>query len=309
MARLFNAYVMVDWSAAQAPKTGKDSVWVGVLKRDIRFRPTFEAHNPPTRHAAEALLREVLADLRRRQDRALVGFDFPLGYPQGTAAALKLKTSDEVKPQAAMWDWLGKHVVDKADNTNNRFSLAARMNRLITDEARPFWGAPPRDAQRWLSSTKPVEGSEPLPQLRLAEQRTQAREGGRGKAGAKSVWQLMGAGSVGGQAIMGVPAVKRLVDELDGRAAVWPFTTGWRAPNPAELADKEVLVAEIYPALVPVKPEPGEVADRAQVRTLCEHFSDLDTAGKLAAAFAAPKDADEATVAAVEGEEGWILGV
>ena len=304
MARLFNAYVMVDWSAAQAPKTGKDSIWVGVSKRDIRFRPTFEAHNPPTRQAAEVLLREVLADLRRRQDRALVGFDFPLGYPRGTAEALKLKTSDEVTPQAAMWGYLGSHVVDKADNTNNRFSLAARMNRLITDEARPFWGAPARDAQRWLSSTKPAEAAGGLPQLRLTEQRTL----GRGKAGAKSVWQLMGAGSVGGQAIVGVPAVKRLADELGERAVAWPFGTGWRAPTAADLHGKEVMFAEIYPALIPVTPEPGEVADRAQVRSLCEHWAELDAAGKLAAVFAAPKEADEATVAAVEREEGWILG-
>ncbi len=60
---------------------------------------------------------------------------------------------------------------------------------------------------------------------------------------------------------------------------------------------------------MPVAPEPGEVLDRAQVRTLCEHFADLDAAGKLSPAFAAPKDADEAAVAAVEREEGWILGV
>ena len=85
--------------------------------------------------------------------------------------------------------------------------------------------------------------------------------------------------------------------------------TGWRAPAPAELDGREVLVAEIYPALVPAKAEPGEVIDRAQVRTLCEHFAELDSTGKLAAALTAPKDADEATVAAVEREEGWILGI
>lgn len=305
MVRLFNAYVMVDWSAAQAPKTGRDSIWIGVSKRDIRFRPTFEAHNPPTRQAAEALLREVMADLRRRQDRALVGFDFPLGYPAGTAAALKLKTGEDVSPQQAMWRYLATHVVDKPDNTNNRFSIAARMNRLITDEARPFWGAPARDAQRWLSATKPAAAAGDLPVLRETERRTLWR----GKAGAKSVWQLMGAGSVGGQALMGVPAAKRLFDELDGKALAWPFDTGWRAPTPADLDGREALLVEIYPALIPPTPEPGEVADRAQVRTLCEHFAKLDEAGKLAAAFAAPKDASPELVEAVEREEGWILGV
>jgi hypothetical protein len=30
-ARLFQAYVMVDWSAAAKPATGPDSIWVGVL--------------------------------------------------------------------------------------------------------------------------------------------------------------------------------------------------------------------------------------------------------------------------------------
>ncbi len=59
MSRLFNAYVMVNWSAAAAAKVGKDAVWIGVLKRDIRFRLTFEAFNPPTRKAGEDKLREV----------------------------------------------------------------------------------------------------------------------------------------------------------------------------------------------------------------------------------------------------------
>ncbi len=43
MPRLFSAYVIVDWSAAAKPTTGADSIWIGVLKRDVRFRLTFEA--------------------------------------------------------------------------------------------------------------------------------------------------------------------------------------------------------------------------------------------------------------------------
>ena len=53
MARLFNAYVIADWSAASKPTTGADAVWIGVLKRDVRFRLTFESHNPSTRAEAE----------------------------------------------------------------------------------------------------------------------------------------------------------------------------------------------------------------------------------------------------------------
>ena len=300
MARLFDAYVMVDWSAAAAPKLGRDSLWIGVLKRDIRFRPTFEAHNLATRREGEAKLREVLADLRRRGDRAFIGFDFALGYPEGTGALLKLADPS----WAGVWAFIAANGVERAANVNNRFQVAAKMNRLMTDEARPFWGAPAKETQRWLAATKPVGESAPTPPpLRRTERATQAQV----KGGAKSVWQLMGAGAVGGQTLTGIPAVKRLCDELDGRAAVWPFTTGWRALTAANLEGKEALIAEVYPALIPLKPEPGEVPDRAQVRALCEHAYRLDEAGKLGAAFAPPKGTDEASVAAVEREEGWIF--
>jgi hypothetical protein len=178
------------------------------------------------------------------------------------------------------------------------------MNRLMTDEARPFWGAPPKDVQRWLQPTKPAGGGETGPaQLRRTDLATQ----GLGKAGAKSVWQLMGVGAVGGQALTGIPAVKRLVDELAGKALVWPFETGRRALAPEDLADKEIAVAEVYPALFSARPEPGEVVDRAQVRATAEHFAKLDEQGKLGLAFG-PKGGAAAEDEAVEREEGWILG-
>ena len=303
MARLFGAYVMVDWSAASKPKTGKDSVWIGVLKRDVRFRLAFESFNPPTRTAAEAQLRIVLADLKRRGDKALIGFDFPLGYPEGTAAALKLKGDP---PWRAMWDFLGKEVRDKADNTNNRFQVAAKMNRLMTDEARPFWGAPANDAQRWLSSTKPAShGADLPPLLRRTEQLTK----GGGKAGAKTVWQIFGNGTVGSQAIVGIPAAKRLRDELGDRAGVWPFTTGWRALAADDVRPLDALLVEIYPSTFAAKADAGEVLDQAQVRAAAEHFAKLDDAGKLGAAFAPPKGAPGDAAEPVEREEGWILGV
>lgn len=302
MRRLFGAYVMVDWSAASKPKTGKDSVWSGMAKRDVRFRLTFEAFNPPTRVAAEAQLRAVLADLRRRGDRALVGFDFPLGFPEGTAAALKVGGE---APWRATWALLDKHVRDRADNANNRFAVANTLNRLMTGQAKPFWGAPRSEAQTWLSPLKPAPDSTLPAQFRRTELATQ----GRGKAGAKSMWQLYGAGTVGGQAIMGMPAVKRLVDELGPKAGVWPFTTGWRALEAEDLAGLEVLVVEIYPSALELKPAPGEVADQAQVRELAEHFAKLDESGRLGAAFAPPKGTTPEALAAVEREEGWILGV
>ena len=305
MARLFNAYVMVDWSAAsgEKPNLGPNSIWIGVQKRDSRFRPTFEAHNPPSRQTAEAILRNVLADLQRKGDRALVGFDFPLGYPEGTAAALKFQG----EPWAAMWKFLGSGIVDPPGKMNNRATIAARMNRLMTDGPRPFWGAPrAADATTHLSKTKPSDHNGALPEFRRAESLTRARMKAQG---AKSVWQLTGNGSVGSQALVGIPAVKRLRDELGEKAVVWPFETGWKALTEQDLAGKDAVLAEIYPATIPVTPVQGETLDAAQVRSLCEHFSRLDADGKLASAFGPGKDATEADIAAVQAEEGWILGV
>jgi hypothetical protein len=35
--------MMVDWSAAAKPASGADSIWVGVLKRNVRFQLSFDA--------------------------------------------------------------------------------------------------------------------------------------------------------------------------------------------------------------------------------------------------------------------------
>jgi hypothetical protein len=284
---------MVDWSAAAKPATGKDSIWIGVFKKDVRFRLAFEAHNPATREEAMMVLRGLFVEFKRKGERALVGFDFNFGFPAGTAKALQLKSVD----WAGVWAFLAKDLVDKPTNVNNRFAVANKMNRLMTNEARPFWGAPPKDVQTWLSATKPT--SDGAVQLRAAEK----------LAGAKSVWQLSGAGAVGGQTLTGIPRVKALADELGDKARVWPFQTGWQTLTEADLDGVDVLFAEIYPALVEATPDGKEVPDRAQVRALCDHFAKLDEQSKLGALFG-PRDHAALDInAAVEGEEGWILGV
>jgi hypothetical protein len=301
VSRLFNAYIVVDWSAAESRKTGEQSVWIGVMRRDVRFRLAYEAHNPDSRVEGEKLLRTLLADFARRGERVLLAFDFPLGFPAGTAERLQLKGD----PWSALWAFVGSNVVDKADNTNNRFAVAAKFNRLMTDEALPFWGAPARYAQRWLSSTKPAGWPGDTPELRRAEQAT-AR---LGKASAKTIWQMHGAGAVGGHALLGIAAARRLVDGLGASAAVWPFGTGWKALTPADVEPLSVLVAETYAPLFPSKPEPGEVKDATGVRSAAEALARLDETGKLGAAFAPPKGTSEEDVQAVEREEGWILGL
>ena len=297
MARLFNAYIIVDWSAAAKPNTGADSVWIGVLKRDVRFRLAFEAFNPPTRAEAEKKLNTILDDLKKRSERALLGVDFPLGFPRGFASALKLPTET---PWRAAWNQLDKMVKDKADNTNNRFGVASEINRRLTGGPFPFWGVPPKDALTTLQPKKTrAHGPGDIPEFRHAELAAK---------GSSPVWKLYYQGSVGGQAILGIPMVRRLKLARGEAMKVWPFETGWKALTEADLAGVDVVAAEVYPSLLEIKPLPGETKDLAQVRTTAEHFARLDEAGRLGAVFGPSKGVAADVVVDAEREEGWVLG-
>ncbi|HRO03422.1 MAG TPA: cobalamin biosynthesis protein CbiG [Terricaulis sp.] len=285
--RLFQAYVMVNWSAASKATTGPDSIWVGVMKRNVRFQMAFEAHNPATRAEAEKLIDAQLAELSRKSERTLVGVDFPLGFPRGTAAALKLNG----EPWRALLDFVAKEVKDKPDNTNNRFQVGAKMNRLMTGEAFPFWGAPARDTQTMLSAKRVRDHAEgDLPEFRYCEE--------AGKSAA-SMWKLYYQGSVGGQALTGMPIVKRLHEKR--AAKLWPFETGWRALSAADLEGVEAVFAEVSTAALAPK-----LKDEAQLRAVCEFFNARDEKGQLGAAFGPAKDDPRREV--VEREEGWMLG-
>jgi len=298
VARLFNAYVIVDWSAASKPTTGADSIWVGVLKRDVRFRMAFESHNPATRGEAEKLIAGILDDRAKRSERALIGFDFNLGFPRGLASGLKLPA--ETPPWLAVWNQIDRMVKDKADNTNNRFGVGSEINRRLTGGPFPFWGVPPKDALTTLQPKKTrAHGTGDIPEFRHAELAAK---------GSSPVWKLYYQGSVGGQAILGIPVVRRLKLARGEAMKVWPFETGWKALSEADLAGVDVVAAEVYPSLLKVTPQPGEAKDLAQVRAVAEHFAKLDEAGKLGATFAPAKDTAADVVLDAEREEGWVLG-
>ena len=91
----FNAYVMVDWSAASTPRLGRDSIWIATAERSSARRAGKAARrtalvNLRTRAEAAGWLEARLAALANK-GRVLAGFDFPFGYPAGTAARLGLK--------------------------------------------------------------------------------------------------------------------------------------------------------------------------------------------------------------------------
>ena len=131
MGPLFDRYVVVDWSANSTPKVGKDSIWSCVFD-PVTGRQDVVNHR--TRRAARDHLIDVLID---DPGRVLIGFDFPYGFPQGFAVAARLEGQP---PWASAWEHLVRHVRDEPDNSNNRFEVAALLNRIISDGAGPFWG-------------------------------------------------------------------------------------------------------------------------------------------------------------------------
>ena len=82
MSRLFDNYVMVDWSAAAKPATGADSIWIGILRRDVRLQLRFEAQNPSTRKAAFEAITALLGEFDKRGDRTLIGLTSPSDIQQ-----------------------------------------------------------------------------------------------------------------------------------------------------------------------------------------------------------------------------------
>lgn len=278
---MFDRVVVVDWSASSRPTRGRDSIWVADV--DV-VTGTMTTANQPTRSDACDRLEQV----GRRPGKLLLGVDFSLGYPAGTAAALGLRGI----PWRATWDLIADLVVDADDNTNNRFEVAAELNRRITGGPGPFWGCPPSRRSRHLTSHK--VSSDTLGEWRVVEQRL--RHAGHRPF---SAWQLLGAGSVGSQSLLGIARLARLVATLapSGRTVhVWPFTSG-----DTTVAAADIVIAEVWPSLYPLRDMNGRVRDEVQV---------IETARRLCARvdFAIPEASIEGVGSIVEAEEGWVLG-
>lgn len=301
MARLFDSYVMVDWSAASKPATGADSIWIGAMTPDSRLKLAFKATNPPTRARALEELTEMLTRCLKRGDRVLLGVDFPMGFPAGTSAALKLKG----EPWRAVREFLLKEMKDKPDNSNNRFALAARMNRLISEGPFPFWGCSKKDELTTLSVKKTREhGPKDIPEFRTVE--TMAMD--TKKARPQPIWKIAYAGAIGGQTMTGIPAMERLREKFPA-LKIWPFDVPLAKLDSEGLGDTRIVIAEVLTTLNSTNQQASEIRDEAQVRMLCEALSERDASGKLGAMFAGGAKLTEAQKAAVTSEEGWILGI
>jgi len=286
MPALFDHYVIVDWSAANQPRTGRDSIWI------CHKGPHGETcDNPATRYGAKHRLAEILASIGPRE-RVVVGFDFPFGYPRGFAARLGLSGT----PWRSVWDEIARLVEDGNDNRNNRFAVGAELNRRVSGGRFPFWGCPAGFAHDFLG---PVHhrghAAETLAEKRLID---------CWMVGAQPCWKLAYTGSVGSQVLTGLPVVRALLADprWTGRARVWPFETGLSLPE-----DVGIVFAEVWPSWWKACGKLGPPNDKAQVRTVASIFAARDRTGELGAWFSPPFDpAEEERVVT---EEAWTLGV
>jgi len=266
----FDTVAVVDWSATNGPSPAResaDAIWIGTATatgtetRYLRTRAEAEAHLSALIDAEQAAGR-----------RLLIGFDFPLGYPAGFAAALT------GSPDAsALRGWLADRIEDTA-NRNNRFAVADAINARFGNA--PFWGRPRSLSLPHLPETKPATC--PFPDRRATETAVPR---------AQTLWKLYTTGSVGSQALTGLPVIHRL--SRRPRTAIWPFDG---------ITAARTVLAEVYPSLLaPLVAQAGGIRDRAQVALLATALLRLSQRNALKPLLT-PPDLPQIK------EEGWILG-
>jgi precorrin-8X/cobalt-precorrin-8 methylmutase len=287
---LFDAYLIVDWSANNSPKWGRDSIWIAIADlTGVRW-----VENLPTRHQAMQRVRDVIEDILSTGKRLFTGFDFAFGYPAGAARII-----GGANDWRSVWARLEALITDDAENRSNAFEVAGGLNAkfAVSKDVKPFWGHPHQHAGCYenLAPRKDKSAFRSVSEFRQVESNAK---------GAKSLWQLCYNGAVGKQSLLGIAHLERLRQDpaLSGRLSVWPFESRFAGD-----LSKPVLISEIYPSLFSPTAKEGEILDAAQVRTLAGHFSVLDGRDALTPLLAAPELASD-DLAAVLREEGWIVG-
>ena len=313
-ARLFDAYIFIDWSATNGRATGpgQDQLWLGELQAGNQPSDAwFASRQDCARHVEERLLHHVAAG-----HRVLIGFDFAYGYPAGFADGAGLPSP--AGKWRAVWTALAALLHDDDQNRSNRFEVASALNAMLTPTGAavapgPFWNTPRPGPM--LTANSPVfpfaaRGGALLPALRLSEQHLQ-------QVGLRphSVFKLFTPGSVGSQVLTGVPVVHRIRHHplLRDVSLVWPFETGFD-DKVMVVRRPFVLHAEIWPGVVQqradalIAADPQLIKDQAQVRAMCHWAEEEDAAGTLGQQFATPAGMPLENQERCVNEEGWILG-
>ncbi len=280
----FELVVAVDWSARSMPspkRPSADACWLAWARGDERRGKRPEPEYFRTRRECEARLVELLDAC---DGAALVGFDFPLGYP------LAADGSEVLPVGRSLYAMLDEVIEDDENNANNRFAVAERLNREIAERFSsrhgPFWGCPTsyECSNGLLSPTRRVV--EGVPEFRSVERLVRSTR----RLAIQSAWKLYTTGSVGSQALLGLPVVHRLLQRYGERSRAWPF----------EAIDRKdtVVVAEIWPSLFDAGEVQHAIKDARQVVATRDAMMD---------------DAGVGATLGVSGQaarrEGWILGV
>lgn len=242
------------------------------VARNDRVTCSYHRTRADVTAALEQLFRQALI----AGHRVLAGFDFPFGYPKGFAWAITGTDS-----ALAVWQYISDVIEDHEDNTNNRFHVARQLNARFPGLG-PFWGCPANIADDVL----PARGS-----LRHHHGMTERRQIEALVPRAQPCWKLYTTGSVGSQALLGIPRLQYLRACFGASISVSPF----EPPN------TPIVLAEVFPSLlasvIADLQEPDEIKDRAQVRILAQVLSRL------------PADVVTRLLSEGDAEEGWIFGV
>ncbi|WP_425410282.1 cobalamin biosynthesis protein CbiG [Hyphococcus sp.] len=285
---LFDVYIIVDWSAANSPKRGKDSIWIASAERRGEDVNMLGLENPATRHEAITFLENIIRTRIALGERVFAGFDFPFGYPKGAAKKITGAAS-----WRAIWRRFHIEIEDSQNNRSNRFHVANMLNAEVF-RSPVYWGRPHQHRYSHLPSKKDPSTAREAMEFRLTE---------RAQPPSKSVWQLAYNGAVGSQAMLGMAWMEEMRRRFGEAALVWPFETNFSQGLIAPL-----ILAEIYPTMFPATLKPYEVKDRAQVRICAKTFAETDARGDFRRWLSAPPILDEAARCAVLEEEGWIVG-
>jgi hypothetical protein len=296
----FDNFITIDWSSRGKPsprRPSKDAIWLAQTSLAGRVSVKYFR----TREACCHYLRKRLRHLARQEKKVLVGWDFSFGYPKGLAKALRLK---EKPPWKSIWRMLHQMIGDGPGNQNNRFQVGADLNRKITGGSGPFWGVPAGQSGIFLGPKKdfryPVTNRiSSLAERRLVERLVPKMQ---------PAWKLAYTGSVGSQALLGIPRVYQLAfadPELAAISGVWPFSTNFDRDIPG---GPFILHAEIYPSLLPLG-RSDTIPDRAQVRAFASFLREASRSGELADYLSVPEGLAKKEVRQVLRHEGWVLGV
>lgn len=299
-APIFDTYCFVDWSASSKPSPAKpsaDAIWVGVQSG----RSPATAHYFRTRLEAFAFLHAAFSHFIQSGRRVLAGFDFPLAYSH------PLLREPGVPFWESTWNAFYRQITDDDSNANNRFDVASAINsQLELNSPGPFWGCPARYKTLHLRPTAPSfpieRGKAIIQRLRLSEQAL---------PGTQEAWKLLGIGSAGSQALLGIPYLQKLRMEFKNQMHVWPMETGF-ASNPCK--GTSIVMVEAWPGIIHKKvsqqlhANPEQIRDQVQVMQLCAWAKAEDLAGKLSDYFEKPGSLNKTEVERCLKLEGWILG-